>query len=131
MKAVYYDSFGGADVLKYGDLPNPTPGPREVLIEVAAAGVNPVDWKVREGWFAPYFKTIFPVVPGWDVAGRIRAVGEDVSDWQTGDAVMSYCRTETVHAGCYAEYVSVPATTLAPKPKTPHLMKPRAFPCVR
>ncbi|RME68243.1 MAG: NADP-dependent oxidoreductase, partial [Alphaproteobacteria bacterium] len=62
MRAVYYEKFGGADVLKVGELPVPKPEKGEVLIRVAGAGVNPIDWKLREGFAVGLFPYTFPIV---------------------------------------------------------------------
>jgi NADPH:quinone reductase-like Zn-dependent oxidoreductase len=87
-----------------------------VLIEVRAAGVNPVDWKVMSGGLDALMDTVFPVIPGWDVAGVVRAVGPDTPEFAPGDEVMSYARKSVVHGGTFAQYVTVPAVHCARKP---------------
>ncbi|MFN3231154.1 MAG: NADP-dependent oxidoreductase [Alphaproteobacteria bacterium] len=116
MKAVYYERFGESEVLQLGDLPMPKPGPGEVLVNVAAASVNPIDWKLREGFFDGVFPHEFPVIPGWDLAGRVAALGEGATGFSPGDRVYAYCRKPVVRAGTYAEYVVVDADVLAPSP---------------
>lgn len=116
MKAVYYARFGGAELLKVGDLPAPEPQPGEVLIRVRAAGVNPIDWKLREGHFKAVFPYAFPIIPGWDAAGEVAGVGADVTGFVPGARVMAYCRKPTVQWGCYAEYVTMPAEAVAHTP---------------
>ena len=116
MRAVYYERFGGSDVLEVGDMPAPEPAAGEVLIRVRAASVNPVDWKLREGMFDGIFPHQFPIIPGWDAAGEVAAVGDEVSEWQTGDRVYAYCRKPVVHDGTYTEFVTVPASFAAPAP---------------
>ena len=70
MKAVFQKRYGGIDVLTYGDLPRPEPGPGEVLVRVRAAGVNPVDWKTRSGSaVAKSYGERFPLILGWDLSG--------------------------------------------------------------
>ena len=76
MKAVQIHKFGGPDVLQFEDVPRPEPGPHEVLVRVHAAGVNPVDWKIREGKFG---EVPFPSILGIDFSGEIEALGPDVA----------------------------------------------------
>ncbi|MBE1536596.1 NADP-dependent oxidoreductase [Actinomadura algeriensis] len=97
-------------------MPDPRVGPGQVLIEVWAAGVNPVDWKVMAGGLDGMMEAIFPVIPGWDVAGVVRAVGPDTPEFAIGDEVMSYARKDVVRAGTFAEYVAVSAWSVAHKP---------------
>lgn len=118
MKAVYHEDFGPADVLKYGDVPRPSPGRDEVLIRVRAAGVNPVDWKIREGLLKTRMPHQFPIIPGWDVAGVVAEVGPGVSGFRKGDAVYAYARKPVIKDGCYAEFVTLPARQIAPKPRS-------------
>ena len=89
-----------------------------VLIRVRAAGVNPVDWKIREGRLAPAWPHVFPVVPGWEVAGTVERVGPAVTTVAPGDEVFAYCRKHFVGEGTYAEYVAVPEDFVAPKPES-------------
>lgn len=117
MRAVTYDSFASDNSrLKVGDVPDPKVGPGQVLIEVRAAGVNPVDWKVMAGGLDGMLDTVFPVIPGWDVAGVVRALGPDVPEFAPGDEVMSYARKDVVGAGTFAQYVAVAADHVAHKP---------------
>ncbi|TDB92960.1 NADP-dependent oxidoreductase [Actinomadura sp. 7K534] len=117
MRAVTYDSFAPDNSrLKVGDVPAPKVGPGQVLIEVRAAGVNPVDWKVMAGGLDGMMDAVFPVIPGWDVAGVVRGLGPDTPEFAPGDEVMSYARKDVVHAGTFAEYVSVSADDVARKP---------------
>src|SRR6478609_10912363 len=84
MKAVFIEQYGGPEVLKYGDLPDPVAGPGEVVIDVVAASVNGADWKVRVG---QYKQSKFPFALGRDFSGVVSAVGEGVTDLKVGDAV--------------------------------------------
>lgn len=111
MKAMGFDEPGGPDVLKTLELPVPEPGPGEVRVRVRAAGVQPYDLAVREGWSPPGTPEGFPRVPGNEFAGVVDAVGPDVTGTRPGDEVLGYC---LFHA--YAEYVVVPAQALAAKP---------------
>ncbi|KHL18853.1 NADPH2:quinone reductase [Mumia flava] len=116
MRAIAYDEFGSADVLHLRDLPDPHPGPDTVVVRVVAAGVNPVDYKVREGYLQGLIDVDFPAVPGWDVAGVVEQVGLDTPELQVGDEVFAYARKDTVGGGTLAERVAVPVRTVARKP---------------
>lgn len=114
MKAVYIENYGGKDQLHYGDIPDPVVGPKDVLIQAYAAAVNPVDWKIREGYLKGHLEYAFPLVLGWDVAGVVLKVGPNVTTFQVGDKVFS--RPATHRNGTYAEYVAVDEHLVAPKP---------------
>ncbi|MEU6235902.1 NADP-dependent oxidoreductase [Kitasatospora sp. NPDC047058] len=117
MRAVTYDSYAGDNSrLRYGEVPDPKVGPGQVLIRVRAAAVNPVDWKVMAGGLDGMMDTVFPVVPGWDVAGEVAAVGPATPEFTPGDEVMAYARKDVVQAGTFAEYVTVAAPAVARKP---------------
>lgn len=81
-----------------------------------AAGVNPVDWHVVAGHLNSILKVSLPLVPGFDVAGVVEAVGPDVTEFAVGDEVFGYVRTDEVQYGTYAEFVAAPVYTLARKP---------------
>ncbi|MGC9665615.1 NADP-dependent oxidoreductase [Planosporangium sp. 12N6] len=116
MRAVVQNEFGDADVLHLEDLPDPVTGPDGVLIRVRAAGINPVDYKIRAGYLKDLFPYHFPLVPGWDVAGEVVAVGPAVTRVAVGDAVMAYARKDHIQWGTYAELVRVREEAVAPKP---------------
>jgi NADPH2:quinone reductase len=116
MRAITYAKFGGADVLELTEQPDPHIGPDTLLVRVKAASVNPVDWKVREGYLEGLIDTVFPAVPGWDVAGVVEQVGLDTPEFQVGDEVYGYVRKDTVQGGTFAELVAAPVRTLARKP---------------
>lgn len=116
MRAIVLDQFGGRDQLHLADVPTPVPGKREVLIRVRAAGVNPVDWKIREGMLRTRLPHQFPIIPGWDVAGEIAATGPGAKRFAVGDAVYAYARKPIVKDGTYAEFVVVPESSVARKP---------------
>ncbi|MFD3551622.1 NADP-dependent oxidoreductase [Streptomyces goshikiensis] len=117
MKAITYSAYGTSDSLKLVDVAPPKVGPGEVLVRVKAAGVNPVDWKLAAGYLDPIMEVRYPVIPGWDVAGVVEAVGPDTFDHAVGDEVFGYVRKEWVELGTYAELVSAPVRTLARKPR--------------
>ncbi len=116
MKAIGIHQFGGPEVLEALDLPTPQPGPEEVLVKIKAAGVNPVDWKIREGLLKGRLPCEFPIILGWDAAGIVEAVGDKVKEFKKGDEVMAYCRKEKIHDGSYAEYIVLEPRHLALKP---------------
>lgn len=111
------NQYGGPDVLKLAtDAPEPKVGPDFVLVRAKAAGVNPVDGKIREGRLDGLFQTDFPVIPGWDVAGVVERTGPAVSEYSPGDEVIGYVREDHISRGTYAELVSAPVRTLGRKP---------------
>lgn len=117
MRAITYSRYGGSDVLELTDLPTPKVGPDSVLVRVRAASVNPVDWKMRQGYLDQVMDVTFPAVPGWDVAGVVERVGLDTPELAVGDEVYGYVRKDWVQGGTFAEYVSAPVRTLARKPR--------------
>lgn len=117
MLAIGIREFGGRDKLEPMELPEPKLPPDAVRIRIRAAGVNPVDWKLREGRLEPAFPHFFPVVPGWDAAGVVEAVGPSVVEVTPGEEVFAYCRKHFIGEGTYAEYVTVPVTFVARKPR--------------
>ncbi|MCX4745599.1 NADP-dependent oxidoreductase [Kitasatospora sp. NBC_01287] len=118
MKAITYRGYGGPDVLEYGDVPEPKLGADSVLVKVRAASVNPVDWKIQAGYLDSAMDAVFPVIPGWDVAGVVERVGVGVTEFAPGDEVIGYVREDMVGRGTFAEYVAAPVRTLARKPRT-------------
>lgn len=116
MRALHYNEFGGPDVMTVGEVPDPHIGPDTMLVKVVAAGINPVDYKVREGYLAGLIDTIFPAVPGWDVAGVVVSPGLDTPEFAAGDEVLAYARADVVHSGTLAELVAVPVRTATRKP---------------
>lgn len=115
MKAVVIEQYGSKDQLKELDVPKPVAKEGQVIIEEKATSINPIDWKLREGYLKQMMDWEFPIILGWDVAGVISEVGPGVTDWQVGDAV--FARPETTRFGTYAEYTAVDAHLLAPLPK--------------
>ena len=104
MKAVYIHRYGGSEELVYGELADPVPGKNDVLIRVAAASVNPVDWKIREGRLKIITGRSFPMIMGVELSGRVVSVGKDVADLKPGDRVFAGLSHK---GGAYAELVSV------------------------
>lgn len=116
MKAITYAAYGDPESLSLTDLPEPKVGPGEVRLAVRAASVNPVDWKIMQGYLDPFLTVTFPVIPGWDVAGVVEAVGFDVTEVAVGDEVIAYGRKDWVQQGSFAQQMTVPVRTLARKP---------------
>ncbi|MFB7978683.1 NADP-dependent oxidoreductase [Streptomyces vinaceus] len=116
MRAMAYETYGGTEVLTETRLPMPKLAPGELLVRVRCASVNPVDWKIMAGGLDPLMDVVYPVVPGWDVAGTVERVGIDTPEFAVGDEVMAYARKDYVHGGTFAEYVSVPVRAAAAKP---------------
>jgi|TARA_B100000809_G_scaffold175027_1_gene172322 NADPH2:quinone reductase len=107
MKAVWYEQNGGAEILQYGDMPDPEPGPSEVRVRVATSGVNPSDWKRRQGLTA---QIGFPrVIPNQDGAGVIDAVGDGVDSSRIGERVWLFEAQFGRAFGTGAEYTVQPA----------------------
>lgn len=130
MRAVFYETHGDAQVLQVGELDKPACGPEQVLVEVAAAGVNPIDRRLRAGELTEYIQRTFPVVPGFDVSGRIAEVGTAVTDWQVGDEIMGLAFTWSIQHGTYAEFAPVDAAAIAPKPANASFVQAAGIPLV-
>jgi NADPH:quinone reductase-like Zn-dependent oxidoreductase len=116
MKAVCIYAYGGPSVLSYEDAPRPHPGPGEVLVRVHAAGINPVDWKVREGHLKAMLHPTFPFILGWDVSGVVDGLGSGLTRLKLGDEV--YSRPDISRDGAYAEYIVMRESEVALKPRT-------------
>lgn len=126
MKAIRIHTYGGPEVLKYEDAPRPKPQAGEVLVRVQAAGVNPIDWKVREGQMKDFWPHEFPLILGWDLSGVVEKVGARVSQFKKGDEV--YSLPDPTRNGAYADYIVVRESELALKPKSLHHPRAAAVP---
>ena len=115
MRAAVVDGYGGTEVLQVREVAAPVAQPGEVLIRVRAAGVNPVDWKIRRGDIRPFLPRHFPFIPGGDVAGEVASVGEGVTRFGPGTPVFALCGAGG--GGGYAEYVAVKDDLVARKPE--------------
>ena len=111
MKAAYIEKFGGPEMLKYGDLPDPSPGPGQIVVDTHAASVNGADWKVCAGEYA---NPSFPVILGRDFSGVVSAVGAGVTDLRVGDEVFGVL--EAGRDGTYCEKIAIGAAIVAKKP---------------
>lgn len=112
MRAVQIHAYGGPGQLSLEETPRPVPRAGEVLLRVHAAGVNPLDWKIRQGLMKDAMPVTFPYIPGIEVAGVVEDVGPGVTDVQVGQAVLG-----PVAAGAYAEFVAAPFEARALKPE--------------
>jgi NADPH:quinone reductase-like Zn-dependent oxidoreductase len=124
MKAVVLYEYGPPSNLKYEDFPDPRPGPGEVLVAVRAAGVNPIDWKLRSGAAQKLYPLTFPAILGYDVAGTVRELGEGVKDFAIGDRVFA------MTVATYAELCVVKAEELAKIPEGLEMTTAAAVPLV-
>ena len=118
MKAVVINEFGGKEKLNLTEVPTPQPAEDEVLVRIKAAGVNPVDWKIREGWLKDLLPHEFPIILGWDLAGVIEETGDRVERLAKGDHVYAYNRRPVVQQGTYAEYAAVPEDYITQSPQS-------------
>jgi NADPH:quinone reductase-like Zn-dependent oxidoreductase len=112
VKAVRFDEYGGVDVLKVVDVPQPVPGPGQVLVQVRAAGINPGEAKIREGLLAARWPATFPSGQGSDLAGVVAETGPGVTGWSAGDEVIGF----TDNRASQAEYVLVDEKNLIARP---------------
>lgn len=111
MKAVRLHGYGGADQLRYEEVPTPNPGAGEVLVRVIATSVNPIDWKIRRGDLKGVMPLEFPVILGRDVAGEVAETGANASKWKRGQQVMGLVNRS------YAEFLTASSETLAAIPE--------------
>jgi len=124
MKAVVVHQYGGPDVLKYEDYPDPVPGPGEVLVRVAATSVNPIDYKRRAGLTQDFYPLKFPGLIGVDMAGTVVQIGPGVEGFSVGDQVFAMADNT------YAQLCVVKASVLAKVPKGLDLIQAAALPLV-
>lgn len=128
MRTIIINEFGGIDKLTLVDTPIPKVGEGEVLIQIKAIGINPVDWKIREGKLKDRLPHQFPLTLGWDLAGVVIETGHSAKRFQVGDAVYSYCRRPTVQHGSYAAYIALPESYIAHCPKNISFEEAAAIP---
>jgi len=126
MKAIRLHAYGSADAMQLEDVSVPECGESDVLVRVVAAGVNPIDWKIRSGAMAQAIAHRFPFTLGWAAAGTVAAAGGAVHTLRPGDEVFFYA--EFARGGSYAEYVAVDATQVTLKPRTMSFATAAALP---
>ncbi|MFC9248187.1 NADP-dependent oxidoreductase [Streptomyces sp. NPDC057136] len=112
MEAIVYEKFGGPEVLHLTQVDEVHPGPGQVRVEVRAAGVNPIDYKIRHGWMEQVFTTPLPATPGSDVAGVVDEIGEGVTAFAPGDEVFGTSAT-----GSYATHALADVRAVTRKPE--------------
>lgn len=103
MKAIVINEYGGKENLTEEQIDRPEPEDNEVVIEIYSTSVNPIDWKLREGYLKDMLPYEFPIILGWDAAGVVKETGSDVHTFKKGDRV--FTRTANNNRGTYAEYV--------------------------
>jgi NADPH:quinone reductase-like Zn-dependent oxidoreductase len=123
MQAILVHHYGGPEQLKLEQVQRPEPQAGEVLVRVYAAGVNQVDWKIRQGWMKDFRPMQFPYIPGVDLAGVVEELGPGVSAWKIGQSVFGQSAK-----GAYAEYTTASVETLALKPKPLNFDEATAIP---
>ena len=128
MRAQIIPAWGGAENFEAATLPDPAPGPGEVLVQIAATSVNPADHKLRQA--GPPIAPELPAVLGCDAAGRVLAVGDGVAGFAPGDEVYGCVGGVRGVPGCYAEMIAADARLLAPKPASLTLREAAALPLV-
>jgi NADPH:quinone reductase-like Zn-dependent oxidoreductase len=124
MKAIVVHQYGGPEVLKFEEYPDPVAGPGEVLVRVAATSVNPIDYKRRAGLMKDFYPINFPGLMGVDIAGTVVTIGPGVEGFSRGDQVFAMA------ADTYAELRVVKAAILAKVPKGLDLIQTAALPLV-
>ena len=128
MKAVVIHEYGGPEVLKYEDVPQPEPKQDQLRIHVIAAGVNPVDGMIRSGMFDKEGRRAFPVILGGDISGVVEKVGSKITKFKSGDPVFAYVSLD--NSGGYAQYALVTEREAAPKPRSLIYVEAAAVPIV-
>ncbi|GAB3168223.1 NADP-dependent oxidoreductase [Telluribacter humicola] len=118
MRAASYSEFGGRDKVTVGTMELPELKEGEVLVKIKAAGVNPVDTVIREGYYKDMMPHLMPVIPGWDMAGVVEERGHAARRFEVGDEVYGYARRPEVKWGTFAEYIVIPESYLALRPRT-------------
>jgi NADPH:quinone reductase-like Zn-dependent oxidoreductase len=126
MKAVRIHDYGDVDVLRYEEAPQPQLRAGDILVRVEAAGVNPLDHKVRQGYLKARIALPMPTILGWDIAGVVEAAAPDVTRFKVGDAV--YAKSEMGRDGGYAEYLTLQAKDAALAPVSIPLAEAAAYP---
>ncbi len=116
MRAAVVDEYGDPDVLQIREVDDPKVGPDYVLVRVRAASINPVDYKIVAGKLDGAFPVVWPLIPGWDVAGEVVGVGPAVRHLEEGQQVFGYARKDVVGTGSWAERVALHIRAVAPAP---------------
>ena len=130
MRAIVIDEWCGLEGMREAEVDAPPVAPDGVLVRVRAAGVNPVDTKVRGGYMAAKLPFHFPLILGWDVAGVVEEAGAGVTAFKPGDEVYGYIRRHHLQFGTYCEFATAPETYFAHKPASLSFEEAAALPLV-
>src|SRR3989344_3386460 len=131
MKAVQIHAYGGTQVLEINpNTPQPTPSKNQILAEVHAASINPVDWKIRQGFFKDMVPLPFPFTVGWDFAGVVKEIGEEVTEFKIGDEVFGSAIVLNAGSGAFAQSLVANTKNTALKPQNIDFVKASALPLV-
>lgn len=122
MKAVRIHEYGDAGALRLEDVPRLSAADDQILVRVHDAGVNPIDWKIRQGYMKQFIPAHFPLTIGQDFAGEVSAVGKAVDQFRVGDRVFGFAQ------GSYAEYAATPVSTVARIPDSIDYVTAAALP---
>ncbi|MBB6250173.1 NADP-dependent oxidoreductase [Nitrospirillum iridis] len=128
MKAFIIDKYKKGGALRFGDMPEPVVGDEDVLVEIHAAGLNPLDSKIRDGAFKPLLPYRPPFILGHDMAGVVARVGSKVRQFKVGDEV--YARPRDGRVGTFAEHIAIDEADLALKPKNLSMKEAASIPLV-
>lgn len=128
MKAVFIQKYGSPDVMQFGDLPKPVPGPGDILLAMKAASINPIDYKVREGKVKLLFAYKMPLIMGNDGSGVVESVGSGVTRFKAGDPVI--VRPDKSRIGTFAEFCVVREADAAHKPSNLSFEEAASLPLV-
>ncbi len=126
MKAIRMHTYGSSEVLVYEEIPRPETAADELLVRVFAAGVNPVDWKIRDGYLQEMMEVSLPLTLGWDVAGIVEETGTKAGPFQRGDKVYGYLSIP--RNGSYSEYVVLKTEETAFMPESLDFIQAAAIP---
>ena len=131
MKSAQINRYGGSEVIEINqNTPEPTFSAGKVFVSIKAAGVNPVDWKIREGYFQQMIPLQFPFTLGMDFSGIVKEIGEGVSDFKQGDEVYGQAGVVSGGSGAFAEMALANAENIANKPKRLSHVEAAALPLV-
>ena len=128
MKALVFNRYGSADHIGFADIPRPTPKPDEILVQVNAVGLNPIDYMIPKGTFKPILRFQLPATLGSDVAGVVVEVGSRVTRFKRGDAV--FASSFDLGTGALAEFAVVPENAAALKPENLDFVQAASIPMV-
>jgi NADPH:quinone reductase-like Zn-dependent oxidoreductase len=128
MKALIFNRYGKRDNVTFADIPRPVPKPNEILVQVHAAGLNPIDYMIPKGTFRPILKFQLPATLGSDLAGVVVEVGNHVTRFKPGDAV--FASSFELGTGALAEFAIVPENAAALKPTNLDFVQAASIPMV-